>query len=72
MRRDYTLETHTPTLAYPGDLTTITASVFNSTSRITPVTVSLDIGTGGTLLKQSETLILNPSQAVGHDYRIEV
>ncbi len=72
VRRDYTLEVHAPTLAYPGDTTTITASVFNSTPRITPVMVSLDIGTGGTLLKQGETLILNPGQAAGNDFKIEV
>lgn len=72
IRRDYTLETHAPSLAYPGDTTTITASVFNSTPQITGATLDLSIGTGGSLLGQSEALILQPSQAVGQDYKIEV
>jgi alpha-2-macroglobulin len=72
VRRDYTLETHAPSLAYPGDTTTITASVFNSTTQITGASVELIIGTGGSLLEQSESIILQPSQSVGQDYKVVV
>ncbi len=72
VRRDYTLETHAPSIAYPGDTTTITVSVFNSTSQITGATLDLSIGTGGSLLQKSETLILQPSQAIGQDYQVAV
>jgi MG2 domain/Bacterial Alpha-2-macroglobulin MG10 domain/Alpha-2-macroglobulin family/A-macroglobulin TED domain/Alpha-2-macroglobulin bait region domain len=72
VRRDYTIETHAPSLAYPGDTTTITASVFNSTTQITGATLDLSIGTGGSLLQKSETIILQPSQSIGQEYKIEV
>lgn len=72
VRRDYTLETHAPSLAYPGDTTTITASVFNSTTQITGASLELSIGTGGSLFQKSETLILSPSQSVWKNYQIVV
>ncbi|NRH21094.1 hypothetical protein HOO68_03555 [Candidatus Gracilibacteria bacterium] len=72
VRRDYTIETHAPTLVYGGDTTTITASAFNSTKKITPVTLSLEIGTGGILFKKSETLILNPSAGLSQDFVIDI
>jgi hypothetical protein len=72
VRRDYTLETHTPTLVYQGDKTTLTASAFNSTIRVTPVQISLEIGTGGSLFKKSESLILSPSTVLSQDFPIEI
>ncbi len=72
VRQDYTLETHASSLAYPGDMTTITASVFNSTPQISEATLELNIGTGGSLWKKIETLILSPGQAVWQDYKIVV
>jgi uncharacterized protein YfaS (alpha-2-macroglobulin family) len=72
VRRDYTLELHAPSLLYPSDHTTITASVFNSTTRITPVSVELLIGTGGSLYQKTETMILGASQSLGKDFDIEV
>lgn len=72
MRRDYTLESHAPTLLYPGDQSTITASVFNTTARIIPVSVELLVGTGGSLYRKTETMILGANQGVGKDFGIEV
>ena len=72
VRRDYTLETRSPTLVYQWDTTTITASAFNSTTRITPTQVTLEIGTGGSLFKRSESLILNPSNSLSQDFQINI
>ena len=35
VRKDYVIESHAPAIMRPGDSTTITASVFNSTKKIT-------------------------------------
>lgn len=43
VRRDYTLETHTPTIAYPGDSITFTASAFNATKKVTKAQVVLTV-----------------------------
>jgi uncharacterized protein YfaS (alpha-2-macroglobulin family) len=72
VRRDYTLESHAPSLLYPSDQSTITASVFNATARITPVSVELLIGTGGSLYRKTETMILGANQWGAKDFRIEV
>ncbi len=72
VRRDYTIETHAPALVYTGDQTTITASAFNSTLRVTPVQLSLEVGTGGNLFKKTETLILNPSASLSQDFRLDI
>jgi uncharacterized protein YfaS (alpha-2-macroglobulin family) len=72
VRRDYTLETHAPAFLYKNDKSTITASVFNSTIRVTPVTVTLEIGTGGSLMKKTETLILGASSSISKDFAIEI
>ncbi|MBC7503547.1 hypothetical protein H7169_01120 [Candidatus Gracilibacteria bacterium] len=72
VRREYTLEVHAPSLSYSGDLTTITASVFNSTPQITGATLDLNIGTGGSLLTQSSEIILNPSQSIKQEYKIKI
>ncbi len=72
VRRDYTLETHTPTLVYTQDQTTLTASAFNSTQRITNTQLTLEIGTGGSLLKKSETLILNPNTWLNQDFKVTI
>lgn len=72
VRRDYTIETHVPTLVYGWDTTTITASAFNSTKKVTPVTLILEIGSGGTLYKKSETLILNPNTGLSQDFVIDI
>ena len=45
VRRDYTLESYVPYIAYPGDTTTITASAFNSTKKVTSTTLTLIMGT---------------------------
>jgi uncharacterized protein YfaS (alpha-2-macroglobulin family) len=72
VRRDYTLELHAPSLLYPADHSRITASVFNSTTRITPVSVELLVGTGGSLYRKTETMILGANQSLGKDFDIEV
>ena len=72
VRRDYTLETHAPTLVYQGDQTVITASVFNSTKRITPITLSLEIGDSGSLYRKSEEFILNASEAKSQGFNIKI
>lgn len=72
VRRDYTLETHAPTIVYGWDTTTITVSAFNSTTRITPVTLTLEVGSGGILYKKSETLILNPSTALSQEFVLDI
>ena len=41
VRRDYSLETHAPYISYAGDTTSITASIFNNTKKVTPITLSL-------------------------------
>lgn len=72
VRREYTLEVDAPSLSYPGDVTTITTSVFNSTPQITGVTLDLSIGMSGSLLTQSVDLILNANQSISQEYKIEV
>lgn len=72
VRRDYTLETHAPTLLYQEDQTIITASAFNSTQRITPITLSLEIGNSGSLYMKSEEFILNASEAKSQDFSIKI
>lgn len=72
VRRDYTLETHAPTIVYGWDTTTIVASAFNSTNKITPTTLTLEIGSGGSLFKKSETLILNPSSGMSQEFVIDI
>ncbi len=72
VRRDYTLETHAPMMVYQGDKTTFTASAFNSTNRITPVVVNIEIGTGGSLMKKTESLILSPSSIGALDFSIDI
>lgn len=59
VRRDYTLESHVPYIAYPGDTTTVTATAFNSTKKVTSATVTLSIGTGANILKKEQEVILN-------------
>jgi hypothetical protein len=59
-------------MVYQGDKTSFTASAFNATNRITPVIVSLEMGTGGTLLKKSESIILNPSSIGAIDFSIDI
>lgn len=72
VRRNYTLETHAPYIGYAGDKTTIIASIFNQTSRVTPVTLHLEMGTGASIIKKSQELMLNPSKNVEHTFSINI
>lgn len=72
VRRDYTLETHVPFIAYPGDTTTITASAFNSTKRITSTTVTLSLGTGATFVKKEQNLILGAGESKAVDFSLVI
>ncbi len=62
VRRDYTLETHVPYIAYPGDSTTITASAFNSTKKVTQATIVLTVGSGSNALQERKEVIMNPNE----------
>lgn len=62
VRRDYTLETHTPTIAYPGDSITFTASAFNATKKVTKAQVVLTVWTGSNGYQEIDEVIMNPNE----------
>ena len=68
VRKDYVIESHAPAIMRPGDSTTITASVFNSTKKITGATLSILIGTGANSIKKSVDLTLNPGESLSRDF----
>ena len=68
VRKDYVIESHAPMIMRPSDSTAITASVFNSTKKITAATLSLLIGTGANVIKKSVDLTLNPGESLVRDF----
>lgn len=72
VRRDYTLESHVPYISYPWDTTTITASAFNATKKVTSATLTLSIGTGSNLIKKEQNIILNPNESKGVEFILTI
>lgn len=72
VRRDYTLESHVPYIAYPGDSTTITATAFNSTKKITQASVILSLGTGSTMVKKEQSVILSANESKSVDFSFTI
>lgn len=72
VRRDYTLEAHAPYISYGGDSTTITASAFNNTTKVTPITLTVTVGSGTNVVQRSEDLILNPTENASRSFSIPV
>jgi uncharacterized protein YfaS (alpha-2-macroglobulin family) len=58
VRRDYTLESHVPTIVYPGDSFEVTFSVFNATKKITNTEVVVRFGTGDSVFEFKLPLIV--------------
>ena len=63
VRKDYTLETHIPMIAYPGDTFTVTASAFNATKKVTKAQVVLTVGSGTNSYQSIEEVIMNPNES---------
>ncbi len=63
VRKDYILETQAPMIVRSGDTFTITASAFNSTKKITNAEVTLIFGTGSSVSRQKQGIILNPTES---------
>lgn len=72
VRRDYTLESHIPYIAYPGDTTTITASAFNSTKKITQASIILSFGTGSSVIKKEQAVILAVNESKSVDFTFSI
>lgn len=62
VRRDYTLEAHTPFISYAWDKTTFTVSAFNSTKKVTQAKVVLTVWSGAWSFQDTKEIIMNPSQ----------
>lgn len=68
VRKDYVIETHAPMILRPSDSSTITASVFNSTKKITGATLTAIIGTGSSVIRKNLEVTLNPNTSISRDF----
>jgi len=72
VRRDYTLEAHVPSFAYPGDRFVLDVSAFNATRAIIQATVELAMGTGETAFTGAEDLIMNVESRAGTNFSLTI
>ncbi len=72
MRRDYTLEAHVPSFAYPGDQFTLDVTAFNATKSITQAHVDLVMGPEGSAFTGTKELIINVENRAGTNFSLEI
>lgn len=72
VRKDYVVESHAPMILRPTDSSRITASVFNSTKRVTPAKLMITIGTGADIISKTVDVTLNPGESVSRDFDFSV
>ena len=72
VRKDYTIESHVPYIVYPGDTFNATATVFNSTNKITNADVIFIFGTGSAQVTKKQPVILQALSATAIDVPVEV
>lgn len=72
VRRDFTLESHIPTLSYPGDSFEVTLQAFNATRTITPVELRFEVGSGAQVQNPSKQGIIPVNSNISESYHLTI
>jgi alpha-2-macroglobulin len=72
VRKDYTIETHVPYIAYPGDTFHAITTVANATKKITNANVEVTFGTGADAFVDTKSVIIQAFSTTAVDVVVPV